>query len=272
VDGFGEFPGAPGAAAELGEDFPYLELGVSPFAGSAEPGVGPVGLFLGFRLVPALVRDLCPGRSLVPLVREGDQPGFLQLVQHAPDPLGLLVVDRAGQRTGDPQDLAVGTGDDLQVHAVLLVLAGVERLVRGDPVDRDEGSVEDDVGMTCPFGVPDRFPQFRGTGGEEFHGLVDVPPGRGPADPEPGREVLERLAFAQVGEHEQSLLPGAELPPPRPDGLQVPADQPGRVVQGPGRQRQRGTVKQHVKPLGVMSRSWSIASSTRGFAMSVGEP
>ena len=27
-------------------------------------------------------------------------------------------------------------GDDLQVHAVPLVLAGVERAVRGNPVDR----------------------------------------------------------------------------------------------------------------------------------------
>jgi hypothetical protein len=56
VNGLGEFPGAPGAAAELAEDLPGLELGVCPLAGAAEPRVGAVGLFLGFRLVLALVR------------------------------------------------------------------------------------------------------------------------------------------------------------------------------------------------------------------------
>src|SRR5689334_13453407 len=39
--------------------------------------------------------------------------------------LGLLVVHRAGQRPGYPHDAAIGAGDDLQVHPVLVVLAGV---------------------------------------------------------------------------------------------------------------------------------------------------
>ncbi len=43
VDGLGELPGAPGAAAEFAQDPPGLELGVRPLAGSAEPRVGPVG-------------------------------------------------------------------------------------------------------------------------------------------------------------------------------------------------------------------------------------
>lgn len=50
MDGLGEFPGAPGAAAELAEDLPSLELGVCPFTGCAEFRVGAVGLFLRFRL------------------------------------------------------------------------------------------------------------------------------------------------------------------------------------------------------------------------------
>jgi hypothetical protein len=33
VDGFGELSGAPGAAADLAEDVPALELGVGAFAG-----------------------------------------------------------------------------------------------------------------------------------------------------------------------------------------------------------------------------------------------
>ena len=60
--------------------------------------------------------------------------------------------------------------------------------------------------------------------------LVHVPPGGRPADPEPGSELVERLALAQVGEHEQGFLLGVQLPPPRPDRLQVPADDPCRVV------------------------------------------
>src|SRR5690348_7727827 len=55
VDGLGELPGAPGAAAELPENLPCLELRVRAFAGCAETGVGAVGFLLGFRLVPAPV-------------------------------------------------------------------------------------------------------------------------------------------------------------------------------------------------------------------------
>jgi hypothetical protein len=45
--------------------------------------------------------------------------------------------DGAGQGTRNPQDLAVRGGDDLEVHAVAAVLAGVERPVSGEAVDRD---------------------------------------------------------------------------------------------------------------------------------------
>jgi hypothetical protein len=43
VDGLGEVPGTPGAAAELAQDAPGLELGVGAFAGGAQLGVGAVG-------------------------------------------------------------------------------------------------------------------------------------------------------------------------------------------------------------------------------------
>jgi len=95
VDGLGELSGAPGAAAELTENPPVLELRVRALAGCAEPRVGPVRFFLGFRLVLPAVRDLRVAASLVALIRQGDQPGGLQLGQHAPDPLGLLIVHRA---------------------------------------------------------------------------------------------------------------------------------------------------------------------------------
>src|ERR1700752_3965481 len=111
VDRFGEFPGSPGTAAELGEDLPYLELRVCAFTRCAELRVGPVGVFLRFRLFLALVRDLRPAAALVSLVGEGGQALFLQLVEDAPDPLGLLVGARAGKRTGHPEDVPVRRGD-----------------------------------------------------------------------------------------------------------------------------------------------------------------
>ena len=73
----------------------------------------------------------------VALVGQHDQPGGGQLPHDAPDPGGGQVVDGAGQRPRHPQDLAVWAGDGLEVHAMPFVFAGVERPVRGDPVDRD---------------------------------------------------------------------------------------------------------------------------------------
>jgi hypothetical protein len=57
VDGLGELSGAPGAAAELTQDSPGLELGVRVLAGCAEFRVGLIGLFLGFGLVLPLTPD-----------------------------------------------------------------------------------------------------------------------------------------------------------------------------------------------------------------------
>jgi hypothetical protein len=49
----------------------------------------------------------------------------------------IRIVDRAVQRPRHLQDVTVGAGDDLQVHPVLAVLAGIERAVRSHPVDRN---------------------------------------------------------------------------------------------------------------------------------------
>jgi hypothetical protein len=117
---------------------------------------------------------------------------------------------------------------------VLFVLAGVERPAAGDPVDRDEGAVEDDVGMTCSFSVPDRLPVLRRPVGGRLDDLVDVPPCRRPADADPGGQLVERLAFAQVDQHEEGFLARVGLSPPRAGGLQVPADDRGGEVERPG--------------------------------------
>src|SRR6266576_3242862 len=58
--GLGELTSAPGAAAE---DAPGLGLGVRALARCAQPGMGAVGLFLGFRFVLPVVRDLRVARS-----------------------------------------------------------------------------------------------------------------------------------------------------------------------------------------------------------------
>src|SRR5690348_7673557 len=52
----GELSGAPGAAAELAQDAPGFELGIGAFAGSAQPGMSPAGLFLRGGLVPPPAR------------------------------------------------------------------------------------------------------------------------------------------------------------------------------------------------------------------------
>jgi hypothetical protein len=86
VDGLGKLARAPRAAAELVQDVPGLELRVRALTGCAQPGVGPVGLFLGGRLVLPDVRDLRVAASAVALIGQGDQAGGLQFGQDAPDP------------------------------------------------------------------------------------------------------------------------------------------------------------------------------------------
>src|SRR5580693_10321336 len=90
VDGLGKLPRFPGAAAEFPEDLPGLELGVRALAGRAELRVRTVGVFLGLRLVLALVRSFRVRAALIALVGQDDQAGRLQFRQDAPDPLGLL--------------------------------------------------------------------------------------------------------------------------------------------------------------------------------------
>jgi hypothetical protein len=46
-------------------------------------------------------------------------------------------MNSAGQWPGHPHDVAVWTSDDLQIHPMPVVLAGIERPVGGDPVDGD---------------------------------------------------------------------------------------------------------------------------------------
>jgi len=145
-------------------------------------------------------------------------------------------------------------GDDLQVHPVLAVLAGIERPAGRHPVDGDQGAVDDQVGVPGLGRVAQRLAQLGGSGGQQRHGLGDVPPGGGGggggggADAEAGRQFGERLAFAQVGQHQQRLPARGELAPGRADLPAVAADDPGAVDGGLARQWERGRAEKHLEP------------------------
>jgi hypothetical protein len=115
-----------------------------------------------------------------------------------------------------------------------------------------------------------RGPQLRGAGSQQAHGLCHVPPGRGGAHREPGRQLGERLALAQVDQDQQGLLPAVQLAPARADPGAVAADDAGQVGQRGTRQRQRGAVEKHQEPLGGR-RIVVIASSTRDFTVPEGD-
>jgi hypothetical protein len=91
---------------------------------------------------------------------------------------------------------------------VLVVLAGVERPVRGDPVRRDQGAVQDHVGVSGLLRRPDCLAELRRPGSEQVHGLGHVPPGRGGADRESGRELGGRLAFRKQARTSSACCPG----------------------------------------------------------------
>ena len=81
-----------------------------------------------------------------------------------------------GSAPDAPHDVPVGAGDDLQVHPVLLVLAGLERPVGGEPADRDERAVEDDVSVPSPSS---RLGPRRGASIHRLRSLITAPRVRG---------------------------------------------------------------------------------------------
>jgi hypothetical protein len=75
----------------------------------------------------------------------------------------------------------------------------------------------------------------------------------------------------QRSQHDQGLPARVQLAPARADLPAVAADDSGGVIEGLAGQRQCGRVEKHLEPLGGRCGSWSIASSTRGFAMPQGD-
>lgn len=81
-------------------------------------------------------RAHAPAGSLVALVGERHHVGAAQRVDDALNAGGAEVMGDAGQRDRRPDQATCGIRDDLHVHAVPLVFAGVVGLLVSDPVDR----------------------------------------------------------------------------------------------------------------------------------------
>jgi hypothetical protein len=124
-------------------------------------------------------------------------------------------VGAAGQRGGDPQRDAGGTGEGLDeaggvvcLPRVLFVyfcalLAG---FLVGAAVGGDEGAVEDQVGKSLLSDFLQGVVQGGGQCPEDFDALVLVPVGGGLRDPEALAEAGEARPVAEPGEDEDGLL------------------------------------------------------------------
>lgn len=249
-DGLDEAGDPGGRAPEFAQEPPGLEGGDGLLDKGPDLRVGPVGCLLarGEGLPPAPVGD--PDRSAgtaVSLVRPAARASAGQGVDDAVLAGRADVVDGPGQGRRGPQQPAEGIGQDLHVHPVPLVLPRVVGPVGGDPVDRQQGAVEDHERFQrrgpCGFGEGGR------EGGQERDGLGDVPVRGGRSDAEPGRELGIRVAVAEVGEGEQGLPARAQAPPA---GTELPAVFPqavGEEAQGGAGHVDAGRVDKHTKPL-----------------------
>jgi len=65
-------------------------------------------------------------------------------------------------------------GDDLQVHAMPLVLSRVEGPADRDPVDGDQGAVQDHERQLVPLRGPQRSSQLRRAGRQQRDRLVHI--------------------------------------------------------------------------------------------------
>ena len=256
VDGADDHGGFGWAASEFGEDLVGFELGVRAFGGSAQGGVGSVEGQPVLGQVLSLDRhDQRVAGADVALVGQCLDPDGPERFEDLVGSGGGQVVDRPGQRARDPQCLAFRTGDDLDVHAVMLVLSAVVGPVGPDPVDRDQSAVQA-AEPELEHRVQ-RPAQRRRVPGGEHHAFLHVTPRGGHPDTEGRGQIREGLPFPQVDQHQQRLLAFVDRPVPRPDPPPMIPDQQRQP--GPG---QRGhvqtlTVEQHRSP-SVDLGSWSI--------------
>jgi len=157
-----------------------IELRVRAFPRPAQPGVRPVGVLLGLRLVAAPIgRDHgCDPGALVRLVGQDQDSSPLQLPQDPPHPGRLQVVDLAGHRPRGPQNRPARSRDDLHIHPVQSVLAGEIRAVGFDAVGVDQRPVQDHIGQPVPRGLAQSRAQHGRAGRQQAHDLLHIPPYR----------------------------------------------------------------------------------------------
>ena len=264
-DGLDKAGDPGGRAPELAEKPPGLEGGHGLLDKCADLRVGPVdGLLACGEVLPTSpVRnpDRAPGAS-VSLVGPAGDASVCESGDDAVFTGGPGIVDGSGQSWRRPQQPAGRISQDLHVHPVLLVLAGVEGAVRGDPVDRQEGAVQQNERLgRCR---PGRLRESRGEGGQELNGLGDVPVGRRGSDAESGCELGIRVAVARVGEGEWGLLVRAQAPPSGTEFPAAPTESGGQEAQGRTGHVDARRVDKHTKPL-VETDFLVENPSTRGF-------
>jgi hypothetical protein len=109
-----------------------------------------------------------------------------------------------------PQDVALWAGDDLQAHAVMAVLAGVERPVSGHSVNGDEGAV-DDYERVPSYGRRQRIAQFRRASGQQRDCFARVPPGRGGPTPNPAASSAKVSPLRRWASTSRACRPGFSL-------------------------------------------------------------
>ncbi len=164
-------------------------------------------------------------RALVSLDGEGHDAVGGQGVDQAHDAGCGQVVYGPGQSRRGPDQAAGGVGEDLDVHPVVLVLAGVVGLLVGDAVDREERAVEDGVGQ--PGGSQRGGLHIVGQGGEQVDRLAHVSPGGGGPDGEAGGKASVGVPVTQVSQYQQRILvdcclTGSLTSPPTPPARPPP--------------------------------------------------
>lgn len=244
------------AAAELPQEAPALESrhgllsdggswrgcccdGASiSSAGGPGTGLGRVRRLLGAALSAQHFSSPAASASMIPWVRAA--------VRSWTDP----------GRAGDAHNSRPrGSAEDLDVHAVAPVFPGVVRGVGGDPVDRQEGAVQDHERLAP--GVLHRLGQGRGEGGQDIDYLAYVAIDGRDTDVNPGGELGIGIAAPQVSQGEQGLPACRQAPSARPD-LPSPGQQlSAQVARGAAGQINRRRVDKHAKLLLGHGGSWS---------------
>lgn len=186
------------------------------FAEAADPGVASVVMALPSLQAAAPERDPdgCAG-SLVHLVSPALEPRIGECVDDATNTRGGQIVRGTWKRGRGLRQPIKRVGQDLGIHAAAFVFARVVRGVCGDPVERQERSVEDHESQPAR-GLRD-LGRARGDGGRGIYRLADAAVDRRDPDAEPGGELGSGVDAVQVGQDQQGLAARRDAPPPSAD-------------------------------------------------------